>query len=62
VVAGGDVDYRGQKSGYTKDPQEAINYASKHDNETIWDISQYKHATGTPARGSACGPTTSPTR
>jgi pullulanase len=48
VVAGGDVDYRGQKSGYTKDPQEAINYASKHDNETIWDISQYKHATGTP--------------
>jgi pullulanase len=48
VVAGRDVDYRGQQSGYTQDPQEAINYASKHDNETIWDISQYKHATGTP--------------
>ena len=44
---GADVDYRGQKSGYTKDPQEAINYISKHDNETIWDISQYKHPTGT---------------
>jgi pullulanase len=48
VVTGGDIDYRGQKSGYTQDPQEAINYASKHDNETIWDISQYKHAQGTP--------------
>ena len=47
VTTGADVDYRGQKSGYTKDPQEAINYISKHDNETIWDISQYKHATGT---------------
>jgi pullulanase-type alpha-1,6-glucosidase len=48
TTTGADVDYRGQKSGYTKDPQEAINYASKHDNETIWDISQYKHAAGTP--------------
>ena len=48
VTTGADVDYRGQKSGYTKDPQEAVNYISKHDNETIWDISQYKHATGTP--------------
>jgi pullulanase len=47
-TTGADVDYRGQKSGYTKDPQEAINYATKHDNETIWDISQYKHAAGTP--------------
>jgi pullulanase len=48
VTTGADVDYRGQDSGYTQDPQEAINYISKHDNETIWDISQYKHATGTP--------------
>jgi len=47
-TTGADVDYRGQQSGYTKDPQEAINYATKHDNETIWDISQYKHAAGTP--------------
>ncbi len=47
VTTGAAVDYRGQPSGYTQDPQEAINYASKHDNETIWDISQYKHATGT---------------
>jgi pullulanase len=48
VVAGSEVDYRGQDSGYTQDPQEAINYISKHDNETLWDISAYKHATGTP--------------
>jgi pullulanase len=47
VTTGADVDYRGQDSGYTKDPQEAVNYITKHDNETIWDISQYKHATGT---------------
>ncbi len=48
VVPGSDVDYRGQKSGYTKDPQEAINYIAKHDGETLWDISAYKHASGTP--------------
>jgi pullulanase len=47
TVTGAEIDYNGQKSGYTKDPQEAINYASKHDNETVWDLSQYKHATGT---------------
>ena len=47
TVSGADVDYFGQDSGYTQDPQEAINYISKHDDETVWDISQYKHATGT---------------
>jgi len=47
TVPGSEIDYRGQDSGYTKDPQEAINYISKHDNETIWDIAQYKHASGT---------------
>jgi pullulanase len=47
-VLGSTIDYRGQKSGYTKDPQEAITYISKHDNETLWDISQYKHPAGTP--------------
>ncbi len=48
TTAGRDVDYRGQDSGYTQDPQEAINYISKHDNETLWDISQYKHPVNTP--------------
>jgi len=45
---GSEVDYRGQDSGYTEDPQEAINYISKHDNEALWDISQYKHPANTP--------------
>jgi pullulanase len=48
TVSGADVDYRGQESGYTADPQEAINYVSKHDNQTLWDISTYKHPAGTP--------------
>jgi pullulanase len=30
--------------GYVDDPEEIINYVASHDNETIWDISQYKHA------------------
>jgi len=28
--------------GYTEDPQENIVYAASHDNETLWDINQYK--------------------
>ena len=48
TVSGASVDYRGQPSGYTKDPQEAINYAEKHDNQTLWDLGSYKHPTGTP--------------
>jgi pullulanase len=47
-VTGADVDYGGQESGYTEDPQEAINYISAHDGETLWDISQYKHPANTP--------------
>ncbi|WP_332825231.1 pullulanase-type alpha-1,6-glucosidase [Ramlibacter sp.] len=41
---GGEIDYRGQPAGYTLDPQETINYVSKHDNQTLWDINQYKLA------------------
>jgi len=48
TVTGAGVDYRGQASGYTKDPQEAINYIDKHDNQTLWDYSEYKNPTGTP--------------
>jgi pullulanase len=42
LVSGSDIDYNGQPAGYTLDPQEHIVYISKHDNQTIWDISQYK--------------------
>ncbi|MDM8521227.1 pullulanase-type alpha-1,6-glucosidase [Anaerolineales bacterium HSG6] len=43
MVKGSAVDYNGAPAGYTKDPQEHINYVSAHDNETLFDISQYKH-------------------
>jgi len=42
-VRGADIDYFGNPgAGYTSDPQEVINYAAAHDNETLFDISQYK--------------------
>ncbi len=44
VQTGGQIDYNGQPAGYTQDPQETINYVSKHDNQTLWDINQYKLA------------------
>ncbi|MDX2078278.1 MAG: pullulanase-type alpha-1,6-glucosidase, partial [bacterium] len=42
TVTGADIDYNGQPTGYTLDPQENIVYISKHDNETLWDAIQYK--------------------
>jgi pullulanase-type alpha-1,6-glucosidase len=43
LVFARDVDYfGGPGAAYTSDPQEAINYAAAHDNETLFDISQYK--------------------
>ena len=48
VSSGGLIGYNGARAGYTSDPQEAINYISKHDNQTLWDINAYKMPTGTP--------------
>ena len=42
LVTGADVDYNGQPSGYTQDPQEDITYISKHDNQTLYDNNTYK--------------------
>ncbi len=43
LVQGRDIDYFGNPgAGYTSDPQEIINYVAAHDNETLFDISQYK--------------------
>ena len=42
ILKGSEIDYNGQKAGYTDDPQEIINYVSKHDNQTLWDNNQYK--------------------
>jgi pullulanase len=41
-VTGADVDYNGQPTGYTEDPQEVIAYISKHDNQTLYDNNVYK--------------------
>lgn len=44
---GSAYDYGGQPAGYTQDPTENVPYASVHDNETLFDISQYKHPAAT---------------
>ncbi|MCP3974826.1 MAG: DUF3372 domain-containing protein, partial [bacterium] len=44
---GDQIDYNGSPAGYTEDPQENIVYVSAHDNETLFDVSQYKHPLGT---------------
>lgn len=40
------IGYNGEPTGYTSDPQEVINYVSKHDNQTLFDILAYKARAG----------------
>ena len=47
TTTGAQVDYFGSPTGYTAMPQENIAYISVHDNETVFDVSQYKHALAT---------------
>ncbi len=42
TVTGADVDYNGQPAGYAAEPDETITYVDAHDNETLFDILQYK--------------------
>lgn len=42
-VTGAQVDYFGSPTGYTLQPQENLVYVACHDNETLFDISEYKH-------------------
>ncbi|MCA9952786.1 MAG: DUF3372 domain-containing protein, partial [Anaerolineales bacterium] len=42
VALVGELSGYGNGSGYTADPQEAINYVSKHDNETLYDQNIFK--------------------
>ena len=42
------MDYNGQPTGYTTDPQEVVNYVEAHDNETLYDALVYKLPTDTP--------------
>jgi pullulanase-type alpha-1,6-glucosidase len=44
---GAQLSYFGGPTGYTGTPQENISYISVHDNETVFDVSQYKHPAGT---------------
>ncbi|RHW77757.1 pullulanase-type alpha-1,6-glucosidase [Colwellia sp. RSH04] len=41
-VLGKEVPYGDQPTGYALDPADTINYVSKHDNQTLWDNSQYR--------------------
>jgi pullulanase len=42
TVTGAEVLYNGQPTGYTKSPVEAVNYASVHDNQDLFDAVQLK--------------------
>ncbi|MGR5145631.1 pullulanase-type alpha-1,6-glucosidase [Photobacterium alginatilyticum] len=42
TLRGQDLKYGDSPAGYAENPQETINYISKHDNQTLWDINQYK--------------------
>ncbi|HEV2783016.1 MAG TPA: pullulanase-type alpha-1,6-glucosidase [Actinophytocola sp.] len=42
TVRGAQVDYNGQPAGYAADPSETITYVDAHDNETLFDVVQYK--------------------
>lgn len=41
---GSEIDYNGAIGGYASDPTEVVNYVSKHDNQTLWDMISYKAA------------------
>ncbi len=43
VRTGETIPYGGAPAGYTSDPEEVVTYVEKHDNETLFDISNYKN-------------------
>jgi len=47
VSTGGLLGYNGARAGYADDPQDVINYVSKHDNQTLFDNNAYKAPAGT---------------
>ena len=49
TTSGAKLDYFGLPTGYTAMPQENVAYISVHDNETLFDVSQYKHPVATSA-------------
>jgi pullulanase len=47
-VRGDELRYHDQSAGYALRPQDHVVYASKHDNQTLWDIAQLKLPTTLP--------------
>ena len=47
TVTGSQVDYNGQPAGYAAEPDDTITYVDAHDNETLFDVLQYKLPQGT---------------
>ena len=48
VVTGAQIDYNGAPTGYAASPRESINYASAHDNQTLFDAVVLKAPAGAP--------------
>lgn len=42
ALRGSGTDWNGQGAPFTDDPQEAVNYVEKHDNETLYDQNVFK--------------------
>ncbi len=42
ALRGDEVDYNGSPAGYARVPQDNVVYVSAHDNQTLWDVLQYK--------------------
>ena len=63
ALRGSGTDWNGQGAPFTDDPQEAVNYVEKHDNETLFDQNVFKlpngDGTGNPGWIGAGIPTTS---
>ena len=47
LATGAELNYNRQPAGYTKNPADVVNYVSAHDNQTLFDINQYKTPMGT---------------
>ena len=46
TATGSSFSWNSQPTAYALDPADSINYVSKHDNETLWDILQTHHDVG----------------
>lgn len=46
-TTGALLPYNGDRAGYAEQPADVINYVSKHDNQTLFDINAYKLPPGT---------------